>query len=102
MKLIVHDGDREKQVEVTRNSNGFTVTVDERTYQVDAASARASLRSLRIDGTHHEVAVRRLGDDPLSGKYWVSTPSGAAGSVRKNHSDTMNPSSESPRNSSRS
>jgi biotin carboxyl carrier protein len=77
MKLIVHDGEREKQVEVTRNLDGFKITVGEQTYQVDAASARAGLRSLRFDGTQHEVAVRRLGDDPLSGKYWISTPTGS-------------------------
>jgi len=80
VKLIVQDfrdGQREEQVEVTRKSDGFEVTVGERTYQVDATSARVGLRSLRIDGTQHEVAVRRLGHDTPSGRYWVSTPSGA-------------------------
>jgi glutaconyl-CoA/methylmalonyl-CoA decarboxylase subunit gamma len=77
LRLIVRDGEREEQVEVIRSPEGFKVTIGRRTYQVDAASARAGLRSLRIDGAQHEVAVRRLGDDPLSGKYWVSTPSSA-------------------------
>lgn len=77
MRLIVRDGEREEQVEVNRNDHGFAVTVGSRTYQVDAATARAGLRSLRIDGTHHEVAVRRLTDGALRGKYWISTPARA-------------------------
>lgn len=80
MRLIIRDGEREEQVEVIRNHGGFAVTVGQRTYQVDAASARRGLRSLRIDGSHHEVAIRRLVGDPLSGKYWIGTPT-AAGQV---------------------
>ncbi|HWM93002.1 MAG TPA: biotin/lipoyl-containing protein [Thermoanaerobaculia bacterium] len=80
MKLIVRRGEREEQVQVRRNGDGFEVAVGKRTYQVDAAAARASLRSLRIDGSQHEVAVSRVKDSAARGaddKYWVSSPSGA-------------------------
>ena len=75
MDLIVRHGDREEKVRVHRNGTGYEVTIGDRTYQVDAATARTGLRSLRIDGSHHEVAVRQVRD-----AYWVSTPS-AAGPV---------------------
>jgi biotin carboxyl carrier protein len=70
--LIVRHGEREERVQVRRNGTGYEVTVGDRTYQVDAATARAGLRSLRIDGSHHEVAVRQIKDS-----YWVSTASSA-------------------------
>lgn len=72
MNLIVRHGEREEKVRVHRNGSGYEVTVGDRTYQVDAATARAGLRSLRIDGAHHEVAVRQVRD-----AYWVSTPTSA-------------------------
>jgi biotin carboxyl carrier protein len=72
VNLIVRQGEREERVQVRRNGTGYEVTVGERTYQVDAATARAGLRSLRIDGSHHEVAVRQIKDS-----YWVSTPANA-------------------------
>ena len=75
MDLIVRQGEREERVQVRRNGTLYEVTVGEHTYQVDAATARTGLRSLRIDGSHHEVAVRQIKDS-----YWVSTPS-AAGPV---------------------
>lgn len=73
MDLVVRRGEREERVQVRRNDGGYEVTVGDRTYQVDALSARAGLHSLRIDGAHHEVAVRRQGD----GAWWVSTAQGA-------------------------
>lgn len=75
MDLIVRHGEREERVRVRRNGSGYEVTVGDRTYQVDAAIARAgllSLRSLLIGGSHHEVAVRQIKES-----YWVSTPSSA-------------------------
>lgn len=75
MDLIVRHGEREENVRVHRNGDVYEVTVGERTYRVDAATARTGLRSLRIDSSQHEVAVRHVRD-----AYWVSTPS-AAGPV---------------------
>jgi biotin carboxyl carrier protein len=72
LDLIVRHGEREERVRVRRNGAGYEVTVGERTYQVDAATARTGLRSLRINGSHHEVAVRQIKES-----YWVSTPSSA-------------------------
>ena len=73
MELVVRHGEREERVRVRRADGGFEVQVGDRTYQVDAAAARAGLHSLRIDGVQHEVAVRRQGD----GVYWVSTDRGS-------------------------
>lgn len=72
MDLIVRHGDREEKVRIRQDGDGFEVTVGDRTYQVDAVSARPGLRSLRIDGAQHEVAIRTQGDD-----YWVGTSSGS-------------------------
>jgi biotin carboxyl carrier protein len=72
MELVVRRGEREERVQVRRNDGGYEVTVGDRTYQVDALPARAGLHSLRIDGAHHEVAVRRQGD----GAWLVSTAQG--------------------------
>jgi biotin carboxyl carrier protein len=72
MKLVVRQGQREEQVRVRRIDDGFEVTVGERSYQVDAAAARAGLHSLRIGGAQHEVAVRPQAE----GAWWVSTVQG--------------------------
>lgn len=84
MDLIVRHGEREERVQVRRNGTGYEVTLGGRTYRVDAATARPGLRSLRIDGSHHEVAVRQVregatreGTRGAEDKYWVSTPSSA-------------------------
>lgn len=52
-----------------RLDGGYEVTVGERAYRVDSAAARPGLHSLKIDGSQHEVAVRRHGEDG----WWVST-----------------------------
>lgn len=72
MKLIVRHGKREEQVQVRRNGSGFEVSIGKRTYQVDAVRARAGLRSLLIDGSQHEVAVRQVKES-----YWISTSTSA-------------------------
>lgn len=72
MDLIIRHGEREERVKIRQDGDGFAVTIGERTYQVDAATARPGLRSLRIDGSQHEVAVRAQGED-----YWVSTSCGS-------------------------
>jgi biotin carboxyl carrier protein len=79
MDLIVRvagTGSREEKVKIRRDDDFYDVTIGDRTYRVEAATARAgaqSLRSLLIDGAQHEVAVRRQGE----GVYWVSTRQGA-------------------------
>jgi biotin carboxyl carrier protein len=72
MDLIVRHGEREEKVRVRRDGDLYEVTIGERTWTVDAKTARAGLRSLRIDGSHHEVAVSVRGED-----YWVSSRHGA-------------------------
>lgn len=73
MDLVVRHGDREETVKVRRNDEGYEIIIGDRTYQVDAQTARAGLHSLRLDGTQHEVAVRRHGEDA----WWVSTIHGS-------------------------
>ena len=71
MELIVRQGEREEKVRVRREGDRYEVAVGGRTWTVDAKTARGGLRSLLIDGAHHEVAVSAKGDD-----YWVSTRDG--------------------------
>jgi len=74
--LIVRSGSREEKVKIRRDDDFYDVTIGDRVYRVEAATARAgaqSLRSLLIDGAQHEVAVRHQGE----GVYWVSTRQGA-------------------------
>ena len=73
MDLVVRQGKREENVQVRRVDGGYEVTLGERTYHVDSLPARAGLHSLRIEGNHHEVAIRNQGE----GTYWVSTAQGA-------------------------
>ena len=73
MDLIVRLGEREEEVRVCREGEGWRVTVGQRTYDVDAAAARPGLSSLLIEGGQHEVAVRR--QDEAS--WWVSAAGGA-------------------------
>jgi biotin carboxyl carrier protein len=79
MDLIVRSGSREEKVKIRRDDNFYDVTVGDRVYRIEAATARTggqnlgSLRSLLIDGAQHEVAVHHQGE----GVYWVSTRQGA-------------------------
>jgi biotin carboxyl carrier protein len=79
--LIVRQGEREEKVRVRRvdgSEGDYEVMVGDRSYTVDARTARAGLLSLRIGEAEgviaqHEVAVRPQGE----GIYWVSTAQGA-------------------------
>jgi len=74
MNLVVRHAGREERVRIRRNDEGYEIVIGDRTYHVDAQTARAGLHSLRLDGTQHEVAVRRHGEDT----WWVSTAHGSA------------------------
>ena len=69
MDLIVRSGAREEKAQVRRDGDLYEVTIGDRTYSVDAGTARPGLQSLLIGGEQHEVSVRPLGD----GVYQVST-----------------------------
>jgi len=73
MELIARHGEREEKVRVRRVDDGYEVTVGDRTYHVDALGLQNDVRSLRIDGAHHEVSVRRSGED-----YVVTSRQGTA------------------------
>ncbi len=69
MQYEVEIGDRRLQVMVTRSGDGFVVSVDGRTRQVDAARIDAHTLSLVIDRTwSSEVSIAT---DPVSGQLDV-------------------------------
>jgi biotin carboxyl carrier protein len=86
MELVARQGEREERVTVARGDDGrYRVTVGERVYRVDLASAGGAL-SLRMAedaegggiafGEQHEVSVRPVSNSP--GTYQVATAAGAA------------------------
>ena len=69
MQYEVEIGGRRRQVVVTRSGDGFAVTVDGQTRQVDAARIDAHTLSLVLDGVwSHEVSIAA---DPVSGQLAV-------------------------------
>ena len=73
MDLIALHEDRQEQISVHREADGYTVRLGEASYRVDAVEihddAQGRVLSLRIDGHHFEVAVSRNGD----GRYRVAS-----------------------------
>ena len=74
MELIVRQGEREETVRIERDGRDgdrYRVSVGETVYAVEAARLgdRGALWSLIVDGTQHEVAVRRDRGE----RYAVST-----------------------------
>jgi biotin carboxyl carrier protein len=75
MELVVRHSaspDREARVRVEPTANGYRVTVDGVTHEVDAARGPAGLRSLRLGGRQIECSVEAVAKEP--GTYRVSTP----------------------------
>jgi biotin carboxyl carrier protein len=73
MDLIVRHDEREESVRIRRDGDVYEVTLGDKTWRVEAGAVGKGVHSLRVDGGHHEVAVRPQGE----GVYWVSTPHGA-------------------------
>ena len=73
MDLIVRHGEREESVRIRRDGDAYEVTLGGKTWRVESLAAGKGVHSLRVDGSHHEVAVRPQAD----GVYWVSTLEGA-------------------------
>jgi len=72
MELIVrHDGE-DTRVHLRRAGDRFEVQIGERTYLVDRVAANGSIRSLLIEGSQYEVAVRADGER----RYQVSGAGG--------------------------
>ena len=72
MELIVRQSGRERAVLVEETSNGYRVTIDGSSYEVDVSAAGRTVRSLLIDGRQTEVGLHRQG----GGRYEVSGPNG--------------------------
>lgn len=72
MDLIVHHREREERVQVERIDGGWRVRVGETEHVVDVASLGGAVRSLRVEGQQHEVAVF----PENSHRYWVSSARG--------------------------
>lgn len=77
MDLIVRQQDREEKLRLERHDHGYTVSLGERTYEINVASAKGgSLLSLCLnDGRQFEVAIRRSGS-AAHGTYHVSSRRG--------------------------
>ncbi len=61
MELIVRRGERQEEIELDRKDDGsYRVTVGERSFEIDVASAGDILSLGVSDGRQFEVAVRRL------------------------------------------
>lgn len=74
MELIVASGDREYRVEARAEANGnWTIAVDDREYQVDAATmGRPDLLSVIAGGRQATASVRSLGKGiyAVNGSEW--------------------------------
>ncbi|RMH23407.1 MAG: biotin/lipoyl-binding protein [Acidobacteria bacterium] len=74
MKLIARCNGREVAVEVEKRLHGYQLKIGDAAYDVDVAVPRPAepggltIKSLLIDGRHHEAAVRPLAE----GRYRVS------------------------------
>jgi acetyl/propionyl-CoA carboxylase alpha subunit len=64
MELIARLGARTAQVSIEREREGgrYRVTIDGRQHAVDARALGPFVRSLLVDGAHHEAAVFRAGE----------------------------------------
>lgn len=74
MRYQVEAGGRSRQVVVTRVGSGFAVSVDERTFEVDASRIDAQTLSLIVDAADRKGAVARVvhvGGDPSTGQLTV-------------------------------
>jgi biotin carboxyl carrier protein len=67
VELIATQGERQERVRVERQGNRYQVRVGDRDYEVEARSLGPFVRSLLVDGEHHEVAVFRS----QTGRYRV-------------------------------
>jgi biotin carboxyl carrier protein len=75
MDLVVRHAanpEREARVRVEPTSQGYRVTIDGVSHDVDAARGPSGLRSLRLAGRHFECAVEPVAKE--AGTYRVSTP----------------------------
>ena len=76
MELIVRNGERQEEVQLERRDDGsYHVTVGERSFEIDVASAGEVLSLVVSDGRQFEVAVRRLRNQGRS-TYRVSSVRG--------------------------
>ncbi len=71
MKLVIRQGEIERQVEVLRRVGGYEVRVGECDYSVDAVAVGDGRKSLLIEGAQYEVTVAPREE----GAYWVSSGS---------------------------
>ncbi|HEY0781861.1 MAG TPA: biotin/lipoyl-containing protein [Thermoanaerobaculia bacterium] len=73
MDLIGRSGGGDERIRVRAKGAGYEVAIGGRTYEVESATVRPGVLSLRLSGVQYEVVVRAQGE---SG-YWVSTAQGA-------------------------
>lgn len=71
MNLVARHRGRDRPVTIEREGSRVRVGLEERSIELDVRSLGGDLRSILVDGTHHEVTVRSLGDDrfEVSGEF---------------------------------
>ena len=71
MNLVVRHRGRDRSVSIEREGSRVRVGLEERSIEMDVRSLSGDLRSILINGTHHDVTVRDLGDDrfEVSGEF---------------------------------
>lgn len=62
MNLIVRHRGRDRAVSIEREGSRVRVGLEERSIELDVRSLNGDLRSILVNGTHHDVTVRHLGD----------------------------------------
>lgn len=62
MNLIVRHRGRDRAVSIEREGSRVRVGLEERSIELDVRSLNGDLRSMLVNGTHHDVTVRHLGD----------------------------------------
>ncbi len=67
MELIVKSGERVERVEISRDGARYRLRLGEREVEVDVRALGPFVRSLLVDGEHHEAAVLRARD----GRYRI-------------------------------
>ena len=71
MNLVVRHRGRDRSVSIEREGSRVRVGLEERSIEMDVRSLSGDLRSILINGTHHDVTVRHIGDDrfEVSGEF---------------------------------
>lgn len=63
MNLVVRHGGRERKVSFERQGSRVRMDLEGRSVELDVRSLPGGVRSILVEGAHHDVTVRQLGND---------------------------------------